>query len=439
MRRRDLLRAAGSFGVLSALPLAACGRGPAPVGSPSSTVRTTARTTAADSIGGVLVQAKMDRRSAPAPESVRNKLMPVAAALYRAAMSGDGNAVLSPYSIVSALGMLALGARNATAQQLAKVLGADAPTVAKWLGGADAAFARAITASAQNAFDGAIVPAVIEPANAVFLRPDSGVTPAYLDALATDYGAGIRQVNFAAAAAATAAINQWVDQRTHGLIPNLVPAGFVDVNTVLVLVNALYLKAAWVNPFDLDTVARPFTTLTGTVSVPFMTRSDKMLYASGSKWQSVSVPLSALLAMTVIVPAAGAFRQVAAGLDARLLSAATSGKERQVELAMPAFSVDVQTDLEGPLRTLGLGQLFDAPDLSGIGRRGLFVSGAVHRARISVDEKGIEAAAATAMAIAASAAPAAPPVRLDRPFLYVVHDVETNTPLFLGRVTDPTS
>lgn len=458
MRRREVLRAAG-WGLLSALSVAGCaagGRGAVAVnsaqtgtsasgdlapaaGAPSTTSGppTTTRP-AVDGIGGRLLQADMRRQTPVAASVAAKRLLPVSAALYRSALTGEGNAVLSPYSIVSALGLLALGARGTTAQQLATVLGGDAPTVARWIGGADAALARAVAASTKDAFGSGPVPAVIDPANGVFVGLDSQVLPAYLDALATGYGAGVRQVDFRAAAAARAAINQWVGQRTHGLIPDLIPPDFLDASTIAVLVNALYLKAAWANPFDPGTVSMPFTTLTGTASVPFMTRADKMLYASGTNWQAASIPLSAMLAMTVIVPTAGSFRQVSAGLNAGLLAAATNGQQRQVELAMPAFTTDVQTDLEKPLTAMGLGALFGNPNLSGIAPGDLRVSGSVHQARVAVDDKGIEAAAATAVAVAMSAAPAAPPLRLDRPFLYLVHDVETSTPLFLGRVTDPT-
>ncbi|QNK79476.1 serpin family protein [Nakamurella sp. PAMC28650] len=458
MRRREVLRAAG-WGLLSALPVAGCSAGgsgtaavnrPRPdtsashetaaatAGVPTTTRPLTTTRPAADGIGGRLLEADVRRQTPVAAAAAAKQLLPVSAALYRTALPGEGNAVLSPYSIVTALGMLALGARGSTAQQLATVLGGDAPTVARWLGGVDAALARAEVASTQNAYGSAPVPAVIEPANAVFVGSDTPVYPAYLHALATGYGAGVREVHFSAAAAARAAINQWVAQRTHGLIPDLIPPDFVNADTITVLVNALYLRAAWANPFDPGTAPMPFTTLSGTVSVPFMTRSDKMLYASGPKWQATSIPLSAMLAMTVIVPTAGSFRQVSAGLDAKLLAAATNGQERQVELAMPAFTTDVQTDLEKPLTAMGLGSLFNTPDLSGIAPNALRISGAVHQARIAVDDKGIEAAAATAVAIPMSGALPAPPLRLDRPFLYLVHDVDTRTPLFLGRVTDPT-
>ena len=172
MRRRELLRAAAGWGVLSALPMAGCTTGgstaaevnPAQVatsatsdfaptaGAPTTSAPPTTTRGAADGIGGRLLQADVQRQKPVAADAAAKKLLPVAAALYRTALTGEGNAVLSPYSIVSALGMLAVGARGTTAQQLAKVLGGDAPTVARWIGGVDAALARAVAASTQNAF-----------------------------------------------------------------------------------------------------------------------------------------------------------------------------------------------------------------------------------------------------------------------------------------------
>lgn len=445
MRRRDLLRAIGLLGMSSALPVAACTGGSTPGGttSPSPTVPattdpavTTAPSTTPAVPGGRLVQAAVHRQTPPTAESVRNKLLPISATLYRTALPGNDNAVLSPYSIVSALGMLALGARGTTAKKLATVLGNDATTVARWMSGVDAELRRAVTASKTN-FGGPPSPAIIEPANAVFVRPDGGVRPAYLDALAIGYGAGVREVDFEAAAAAAATINGWVGDRTHGLIPHLLPPDFVDASTLLVLVNALYLKAAWAGPFEPGTSPRPFTTPSRTVQIPFMTRVGGMPYASGAQWRAVSIPLLTDLAMTVILPDAGAFTQISARLDATLLGAAMNGEERMVEVAMPAFTTDVQTDLVAPLKAMGLAELFDAPDLSGIAD-GVRVSGAIHQARVVVDHDGIEAAAATAIAVAMSLPAPEAPFRLDRPFLYLVHDVQTRTPLFLGRVTDPT-
>ncbi len=457
MRRRDLLRTVGWVGLMSAVPVAGCAAGGdkaatiSKSGSPAVTTQlpstsstsASARTpTPVATPGGQLVQGDAKRDPAPPATVARHRLLPFSAALYKAALTGQGNAVLSPYSVVSALGMLALGARGATATKLAEALGADAATVARWVGGADAALGRAVAASTQ-AWDGgpAAEPTVVEPANVLFLQQGAAVRAAYLTALAGGYGTGVRQLDFADSDVARSAINEWVAERTRHLILQLLPAGFVDASTLLVLVNALYLKAAWANPFDPGTTDEQFTTLNdGKVPVPLMTRSDKMNYATGANWQAVSIPLVDNLAMTVIVPNAGSFTAVSNNLDAALLTAATSGQERQVDLAMPAFSTDTPTDLIKPLRALGLGSLFDHPDLSGIaGAPGsLFVSGAMHQARIVVDDKGVEAAAATAIGVAASGAPPAS-LRVDRSFLYLIHDVETVTPLFLGRITNPTA
>lgn len=461
MRRRDLFRGAGSLAVLAAPVVAGCAAprndpaGSTTAGSTASTtagrtasVTAAATTTAATNTaatstaaGGAVVRGAGARRSAPA--AVQQRLLPAAAALYRAALPGTGNAILSPYSIVSALGMLAYGARGATAAALTKALGGDAGTVAGWLTGSDAALAAAVTASKQapGALGSSGGPTVIDPANA-FLDRGARLNPPFLDALARGYGVGVRQVDFAQSDAARAIVNGWVGERTRGLIPELIPAGFVDASTLLVLVNAIYLKAAWVDPFRPATGTVAFRTATGkSVAVELMTREDKMNYVRTADWEAVSIPLAFDLAMTVIVPRPGSFAAVAARLDAKLLAQATSGEQYQVKLAMPGFRTDTATDLESPLRALGLGMLFAGPDLSGIaGAPGdLFVSGAVHQAKIGVDHLGVEAAAATAVAVALSGLSRVAEVEITRPFLYLIHDTGTTTPLFLGRVTDPTA
>lgn len=290
MRRRDLLGAAGWLGLLLTAP----GCAAASDGAPTDPAR------AAQQVGGRLVQDRTERRPAAAATAVRHKLLPFSAALYRAALTGTENAVLSPYSIAATLGMLALGARGGTAMALTRALGADAATVSSWLGGGDAALADGVSSSAKDSFGQPASPIVVEPANVLFLRADTQLNPSYLRDLAVDYGAGVRQVDFAESTAARATINSWVAQKTRQLIPELLPDGFVTAATLLVLVNALYLKAAWANPFQSSTHTGEFTTGSGgRVAVSFMTRSNKMNYATGRGWQAVSIPFLGGLAMTV--------------------------------------------------------------------------------------------------------------------------------------------
>ena len=465
MKRRSVFRAAGCWGLLSALPVSGCAAGsksgatvspdaslpgttaistdPTLEPTPGSTAGSVRHPPRPDVIGGQVLQANGKRQSVPSADVVKHSLLPAAVALYRAALPGSGNAVLSPYSIVAALGMLAFGARGATATSLANVLGADAATVSRWLSAADAALAGAVADSKQGQYRSSADPTVIEPANVLFLQRDLQVRAAYLEALAAGYGAGVRQLDFADSAAARAAINGWVAQRTHDLIPHLLPEGSVDPRTLLVLVNALYLKASWATPFLRGRTNQGFITPDRVkVAVPFMTWTGTAGCARGPNWQSVSIPLVAQLAMTVIVPDAGFFSQITDRLDAGLLAAAAAGGQRSVEVAMPAFHTDTPTDLRKPLGDLGLAELFDAPDLSGItGPAGrLYLSGAFHQARIAVNDHGVEAAAATAVVIMTSSV-SVPDLRLrvDRPFLYLLHDVATVTPLFLGRVTDPSA
>ena len=439
MRRRDLLRTGAGLAVLAAAGCAAPSHSPrstsAATSGGSSPPADSGAGSSGVSVGGAVDQATYPREVALT--TTPGRLLPAAAALYRAALSGTGNAALSPYSIITTLGMLAFGARGDTAAALAEVLGGPADKVASWLTGADSALAKAVAVSKQSGPNSSFQPAEITPANAVFLDDGASVRPEFLSMLARRYGAGVRRVDFAASEDALATINGWVADRTHELIPHLLAVGAVDASTLLVLVNALYFEASWTVPFAVGKTQTFTTANGGTVYVPLMTCEVAMNYATGQNWEAVSIPMVWNLAMTVIVPARGHFAEVAGALDAGLLAAAMSGTEHEVHLALPAFTTDTSLDLRPGLTALGLAELFDAPDLSGIGPGPFLVSRAAHQSRVVVDRNGVVAAAASAVAIADSLPPRAAVVA-DRPFLWVIHDVATQTPLFLGRITDPT-
>jgi len=215
----------------------------------------------------------------------------------------------------------------------------------------------------------------------------------------------------------------------------------------LALVNALYLKAQWAEQLQKSVDKTAFHTAAGnSVQVEMLRGPGRHLaVASGDGWRSASLPyLGDRLAMTILLPDAGAFDKVAGALDGRTLAAACGGENTLVDLAMPGFKTDFPVDMTGPLKKLGLAPAFDVPMLGmSDGPEPLLVTSVIHQARISVDEHGTEAAAATAVIAVAGAAPGPPSQPLeftvDRPFLYVIHDTTTRAPLFLGRVGDPTA
>ncbi|MDP3893313.1 serpin family protein, partial [Nocardioides sp.] len=220
--------------------------------------------------------------------------------------------------------------------------------------------------------------------------------------------------------------------------------------TRLVLVNALYLKAPWEEPFEeSETGPRPFHLLDGsTVDVDTMTGQLALSrHGTGEGWEAVQLPYAGgELAMTVILPDEGRLAdveaRVAAGeLDQLLASLGPT----MVDLTLPRWTFRSTSPLKDTLATVGMPTAFtDDADFLGMTspetpspERDLLIKDVLHETFIAVDEEGTEAAAATAVVMGLTSAPTYEPVVVDRSFLFVIHDVEHGTPLFLGRVTDP--
>ena len=189
--------------------------------------------------------------------------------------------------------------------------------------------------------------------------------PAYLEALASRFGAGLRLVDYVAATeAARKLINGWVDDQTEQRIPELLAPGILTTDTRLTLVNAIYLKAPWQTPFSLDaTKPGAFTLADGTtVDVPMMQTGAAMPYAAGTGWRAVEIPyIGGSLAMTVIVP--DDLATFEAALTADQLASITAGLARpRSSLTFPKFSIETKAQLADVLAALGMPTAFDPDD-----------------------------------------------------------------------------
>lgn len=362
--------------------------------------------------------------------------------LYRQIAAGSPNVVFSPTSIALALGMARAGARGQTATEMDAVMHALASDDhAGWLNALDQALAtRSGTFRDMGGNDLAVT---LRIANAPFAQKGMAIEQAYLEALASRYGAGLRLVDYVAnTEAARKLINGWVKEQTEQRIPELLVPGVLTTQTRLTLVNAIYLKAPWLTPFPADaTKAGTFNRADGsTVQVPLMTTSSDLPFAKGTGWQAAEIPyIGGSLAMTVIVPDDLAAFEAALTAD-RLAAITGALAATQVSLTLPRFSIETKAELAAVLAALGMPSAFDdRADFSGITTAAkLLITNVIHQANIDVDEKGTTAAAATAVVMGESAMPAEPvTVRVDRPFLFVLRDVPTGTVLFLGRVGDP--
>ncbi|MEK0450131.1 MAG: hypothetical protein RL088_2399 [Verrucomicrobiota bacterium] len=382
--------------------------------------------------------------------------------LYRK-LPAAGNLCISPYSIQSALAMTYAGASGATRAEMERVLhyakGDDT------IHASFAALQNALAAAAEKSvkltgeskrYGGPSEPITLNIANRLFGQKDYEFRTPFTSLVKSNYGAPFALMDFKKnAAGATREINNWVSGQTRNRIRDLIPPRALDETTRLVLVNALYFKAAWADEFsEHATKKEPFHVNGGaTENVPTMTNQSHYRYTKGDGFAAVGLPyIGGDLQFIVIVPDEV---KGAAGVEAKLkpatLAACAKAEQRDVILHLPKFKIEPPTvPLSKALQQLGMKTAFDIPagsaDFDRMAPRRpddyLFVSEVFHKTFIALDEKGTEAAAATAVAMAAAgAAPGEPPkpieVRVDRPFLFAIQHVPSGACLFLGRVMDP--
>jgi serpin B len=340
----------------------------------------------------------------------------------------DRSFAWSPYSVASALGVVGAGARGATRDELAAVLG-DLDELGS-----------ALAAGAAFAADPTVILSV---ANTLWADLTLPVADQYLAAVKAWPGGAARGADFSGNPdLSRREINAEVEHSTRGLIRDLIPAGMVDPDTRAVVVNALYLRASWAKPFDKGaTRPLPFRTPAGRADVPTMRATRSMPYAAGGGWTLVTIPAGAGVVADVLLPDGDELPELDAGTLAGLLEAA---RPREVELELPKVTVRGQASLAEPLATLGVRLLFsDGADLTGVtgGEEGLKVDAAVHKAVLTLDEHGLEGAAATAMMMTRLAAVVGPPrpipVHVDHPFYLLIRHRPSDTLHFLTQVTDP--
>ncbi|WP_203338670.1 serpin family protein [Nocardioides limicola] len=420
------------IGLAAVTTLAACGGGNGP-------------SAASDPI-----TADVERRAAQAdlvPDTV-GAVHRLAGAIVELTEEGD-NLALSPYSIAVALAMTANGAGGETAEQMYDVLGLDRDALNAGL--------NALTqhvdalAGAQTRADGSEADLELEVANALFGHQATVWEPDFLATLAEYYGAGMNAVDWAGETeAARQQVNEWTAERTRDRIPEIVPEDAVDHLTRLILVNAIYLKAPWEDPFDTGaTQGRPFTLGDGsTVDVESMQGLlDHSSYAADEGWQAVSMPYAGRgAAMTLVLPDEGQedrVRGLVTGGELGQLLSTLSPK--MVQLTWPKFEFRSQVPLKETLKQAGMPAAFERgadflamttpenPDRE----RELRITDVLHEAFVAVDEEGTEAAAATAVVMGIESMPEFVEVTVDRPFWFLIHDTTHGTPLFIGHVTDP--
>jgi len=365
--------------------------------------------------------------------------------LWQALREEDGNLFYSPHSISLALAMTYAGARDETAQQMADTLHFTLPQnrLHPAFNALDLELSRRGEGAQGKDGEGFRLNII----NAIWGQKDYEFLAEFLDLLAENYGAGLRVLDFVSAPEESRiTINNWVSDQTEGRIEDLIPQGLIDALTRLVLTNAIYFNAAWQYPFSEDmTEDGPFYLLDGgEVTVPMMSQTELFGYAEGDGYQVVELLYDGgELSMVILLPAPGQFETFGDSLDAQQVDEITGRLEfRQVTLAMPRFEFESSFSLGEALAAMGMPVAFSgAADFSGMtGNRDLFIADVVHKAFVFVDEAGTEAAAATAVVMPLSITPEEPvEVTVNRPFIFLIHDIETGAILFVGRVVNPSA
>ena len=370
--------------------------------------------------------------------------------MYQVLAEDAADTVFSPASVASALRMALCGARGDTAAELAHALHLDGSDrqedvavsglrlVSAWRDGGPGGEPGSGPGRGSATF---------RAPNTVWVQSGLPLRPEFTARLRVA-AATLADADFAAAPeAARTLINRVIAEQTEGKITGLLPAGAVSRLTRLVLASAVYLKAAWTQPFpESATADAPFYPDgqdRPSLTVPMMHLTAPQAYLRGDGYQAVLLPYRDIgLAMAVVLPdgplSALRPKVAAAGLGGLLAGTA----RHQVTLSLPRFRLEAAFNLIPALRRLGAIKAFgDDADFSGItDAEPLRIGAVAHKAYIDVDEHGTEAAAATAIVFRASAALRAPPavtMVVDRPFLFAIIDTATSLPLFLGQVSHP--
>jgi serine protease inhibitor len=349
-------------------------------------------------------------------------------------LSDGGNVFISPLSVSFALGMTYNGARTTTEEGMRSALQYGDLT------------ADEINQSYRDLIDllcGLDPKVTMEIANSIWIREGFEALQAFIDVNRTFFDAVVEALDFASPGAADV-INAWVDENTHGKIEEIVEDP-IDAMTVMFLINAIYFKGNWTTEFDpADTQAAPFHAPSGDTSVQMMHLHAELPYMQTDAFEAVNMPYGdGLFSMTVLVPKEGqSVYDLVGSLGANWSAWAAGFAVEEGYLWMPRFELEYETSLNDVLKALGMELAFSESmaDFSGINPdHQLFISNVKHKTYVKVNEEGTEAAAVTSVEVGVTSAPEGFYLRVDRPFLFLIHDAHSQALLFVGKIVDPPS
>jgi serpin B len=449
IRRHRLIGASGSLAIVAALAL-----GGIVVTSRSGSPD---RVVVSEHIGSAYEMSAIGERPSSPPAQVVTSVENSEVAfsldlLSRLANSSDsGNQLVSPSSLATALAMLELGAAGSTERGIAATLRSDGLSAAQQAAGWHSLAALVAAGTATTGANAAHLPE-LDVANALWIQQDLAVRSAFVGALSSEFDTGVWRVNFESdLSGALNAINRWTSEHTKGLIKQLFSPGSLDIQTRLVLADAVFFHAEWAYKFPSALNSEPFHLGSGvTEAVPFMSSAPE------SSGKSLTAPVSVTrrytavelayaghkLSALVVMPTGRSLSSFVASLTPASLDRLVGGlSSRGVSLSMPTFTVRSDNHLNATLSSMGMSQAFGlGADFSGIAASPpLMVQTVEQRAYLQVTPKGTTAAAATGVGVTASAVEVLQRVVVNHPFLFLVRDNATGAILFESMVENPAS
>jgi serpin B len=363
--------------------------------------------------------------------------------LYQQLRTQEGNLFFSPTSLSTALAMTYAGAEGTTETEMAETLHFEI-TQAQLHEGMNALQSFWKTPTKKKGYR-------LHLANRLWGQNGYDFLSEFLQITRTHYGAELARLDFATQTEKSRqTINAWIEDQTENKINELIPMGLLPSDSKLVLTNAVYFKGDWTEPFDKDRTKEEDFHLSANdkVKVPLMYQQDDFRYAAVDGLQILELPYGdKSLSMIVLLPQeVDGLGDLESKMTLDILEQWTGSlRSRKVRVYLPKFKMTSQFEMSETLKALGMISAFDplTADFSGMtGGRDLFISAAIHKAFVDVNEEGTEAAAASGIVMAPTSArfePKVPPVfRADHPFMFLIRDNRNGAILFLGRLTDPT-
>ena len=347
------------------------------------------------------------------------------------------NRFVSPLSVSMALGMLMNGADGATLDQMRLALRHASPsTTPPTLAEMNAAYRGLLDLLA-----GLDRSTTLRVANGIWYRTGFTPAPVFLEATRTHFDAAVRAVDFTDGRT-LGEINGWVKDQTAGRIPMILES--IHPDDVMYLINAIYFKGAWQDPFDPKaTRTAAFEAVGGTQQVPMMFRQGSQKIRFGDQFAAIDLPYgNGAFAMTIVLPNEGVnVQSVVDGMtadrwEAMIGELAATAATVKADLYLPRITLEQTRELTDDLAALGMRELFDPTraNLSGLatGPERLYVRFVKHKTFLEVNEAGTEAAGVTGIGVGVTSLP--PQFRVDRPFLLAIRERFSGTILFLGKI-----